>query len=99
MKLLRFLLKIIVLPIALCFWVVKWIGIFLASMASWICHLIALLIFLIALASLIFSVATWAEALPMFGLSFFVFAVTHASEWLVGVIGSVSSILGEFLRS
>lgn len=99
MRLLKFLLKIVVLPIALCFWIAKWIGLFLSSMASWILYLAAFLIFLLALACLIFSVATWAETLPLFCLSFIVFAAVNASEWIVSVIGGVSGRLGEFLRS
>jgi len=99
MNLLKFLLKIIVLPIALCFWIVKWIGLFLTSMASWILYLAAFLIFLLGLVCLIFSVATWAEVIPLFCLSFIVFAAAHASEWIVVAVGGISSRLGEFLRS
>ena len=99
MKLLKFLLKIIVFPIALCFWILKWIGLFLTSMASWILHLVAFLIFLLGLACPIFSVATWAEMIPLFCLSFIVFAAAHASEWIVVAVGGVSAWLGEFLRS
>lgn len=99
MKLLKFLLKIIVLPIALCFWIAKWIGLFLTSMASWILHLAAFLIFLLGLVCLIFGVATWAEVIPLFCLSFIVFAAAHASEWIVVVVGGISSRLGAFLLS
>ena len=99
MKLLKLLLKIIVLPIALCFWIAKWIGLFLTSMASWILHLAAFLIFLLGLAFLIFSVATWAETIPLFCLSFIIFAAAHASEWIVIAVGGISGRLGEFLRS
>ena len=99
MKMLKFLLKIIVLPIALCFWIAKWIGLFLTSMASWIVYLAAFLIFLLGLACLIFGVATWAEVIPLFCLSFIVFAAAHASEWIVDAVGGISSRLGAFLRS
>lgn len=44
-------------------------------------------------------VATWAEVIALFCLSFIVFAAAQASEWIVVAAGGISSRLGEFLYS
>ena len=99
MRLILLPFKLLALPIALCLWLIKWVGIFLTSMSAGIFNIIAVCLFMIALICLAFGEATFAEALPLWILSFCVFVIPHLCIWCLSCVVRLSDRLTDFIRS
>ena len=86
MVILRFLLKILLSPVMLVLLLTEWIGIFLISFGGTILYILSGIVFLVAIASVIFQTAPTAEVLKMLVISFTVFLLPKIGEWCVGKV-------------
>lgn len=99
MIVLKFIVKIIVIPVMLAITLLQWIGIFLIGFSSVIFNLFAGLCFMIAVLSYLMQLCTGMEALQMLTIAFVVFLIPHIGEWIVTRIASINYGLRNFIRS
>ena len=99
MGLIKLFLKFLALPFIAVFTLVQWFGIFLTTFSEVIFHLLAGLIFLIALLSYLLGLCPGTESMQMLAVGFAVFVIPHIVEWLLLRIASIRYVLGEFIRS
>ena len=98
MLLLKLLLKAVLLPVILALTVIEWVGVFLTSFGSSILFILSGIVFLIAIAGLVIAHEPWPEVLKYLGLSCGIFLVSVFADWIVGIIGSLSATLKQFLK-
>ncbi len=99
MFLLRLLLKLILLPVVLAVTLLQWVGIFLTSVSGVIFFILSGLVFLIAVLSWVFQIASGMEVLKMLAIAFAVFIVPHIGEWIVGRVAALNAALRGFIRA
>ncbi|MCR4622571.1 MAG: hypothetical protein K5663_10875 [Clostridiales bacterium] len=99
MRILRFMVKLVLLPVAIIFWAIKWVMTFAVTMSRWIFDLLAGIIFMLGLACILFAVAKWGEIVPLWCASFFIFLIPHIGDWITGVCAGISEGLGDFIRN
>lgn len=99
MGLIKLFLKFLVLPVIAVFTLIQWFSIFLTTFSEVIFHLLAGLIFLIALLSCLLGLCPVTESMQMLSVGFAVFVIPHIVEWLLLRIASIRYVLGEFIRS
>ena len=98
MAVVRFMLKVVLLPVLLIVMLAEWIGIFLTSFASVLFYLFAGLCFLLAVFSYLAGISTGPEALQMLAIGFIAFILPHLAAWVIGGIGALRDALGAFFR-
>ena len=98
MAVMRFMLKVVLLPVLLIVMLAEWIGIFLTSFASVFFYLFAGLCFILAVFSCLVGISTGPEALRMLVIGFIAFLLPHLAAWLIGRIGALKDGLGAFFR-
>ena len=98
MAVMRFVLKVVLLPVLLIVTLAEWIGIFLTSFASVLFYLFAGLSFILAVFSYLAGISTGPEALRMLVIGFIAFILPHLAAWLIGRIGALKDGLGAFFR-
>ena len=91
--------KLVVLPFALCFWAIKYLFLFACSVTDWFFSLAATGLFSLGLVLLAFQTASFKEILPLWIVSFIMFIIPYAGEWIMGVCDHISQQLGSFIRS
>ena len=98
MAVVRFLLKVVLLPVLLIVTLAEWIGIFLTSFASVLFYLFAGLCFILAVFSWLAGISTGPEALRMLVIGFIAFILPHLAAWVIGGIGALKDRLNGFFR-
>ena len=99
MKLIRWIVKIILLPVACVLTLIQWIGIFLNSISGVILGILAFIFALTGIASLAFGLASGPEVLKMLAAGFVIFMIPVIGEWFVGMIITANAELRDFIRS
>ena len=99
MKLIRWIVKIILLPVACALTLIQWIGIFLNSISGVATGILAFLFVLTGTASLIFGLASGPEFLKMMIAAFVIFLIPHIGNWLIERIVLLRCLIGDFIRS
>lgn len=99
MKLLLIPFKLAAIPVALGFWALKWVGIFLTSMAGWIFYALAGFMFNLGLILLAFGQSNWAETLQLWIFAFFIFVNPFVAATITTAFGAASSLLRMFIFS
>lgn len=99
MKLLKFMGKVLALPVMLIVTVIQYIFLFLTGFSSIVFNLFAGLILLVAVLSLAFGIATWPEALRTALTGFLVFMIPVIGEGIATVIVVLLEELSDFIRS
>ena len=98
MAVVRFMLKVVLLPVLFMVKLAEWIGIFLTSFASVLFYLFAGLCFILAVFSYLAGISTGPEALQMLVIGFIAFILPHLAAWVIGGIGALRDALGAFFR-
>ena len=98
MAVVRFMLKVVLLPVLLIVTLAEWIGIFLTSFASVLFYLFAGLSFILAVFSCLAGISTGPEALRMLAIGFISFILPHLAAWVIGGIGALKDRLNGFFR-
>lgn len=99
MFLLKFLLKLIALPVMLAVTLLFWVSCFLLGFSGAILYLFSGLCFLLAVFCYLAGICTGAETVRALAVGFVAFALPHAAGWLLAGIDSINAGLREFLRS
>ena len=99
MKVVRFSLKLLAIPILLMLLAVQWGLTFVVSLSGWIFHLLSGIIFATAILSGLMELCTWQEAGSMLIVSFVLFLLPHlAAVLVIRLIDAVLALRG-FLKS
>lgn len=99
MRLLKFIAKIVILPVLLAVILFQWIGIFLNSISGVAAGILAFLFVLTGTASLLFGLASGSEFLQMMIAAFVIFLLPHIGNWLIERIILLRCLIGDFIRS
>lgn len=99
MKVIRFILKIALLPAMLAVTLIQWIGIFLNNLSGVFMGIISFPIALTGIASLLFGLASGAEAVKMLTSAFVIFLIPHIGNWLIERIIILRCMIGDFIWS
>ena len=99
MFLLKFIVKIILLPVMLVIILAQWIGIFLTGLAGGIMNILAFLFALVAGAAFLLGLASGPEALKMLAVGFVLFILPVIAERVIMGITAIRCNLAEFIRS
>ena len=83
MKVVRFSLKLLAIPILLALLVIQWGLTFVVSLSGWIFHLLSGIIFATAVLSGLMELCTWQEAGSLLIVSFGLFFLPHLAAALV----------------
>ena len=98
MAVVRFMLKVVLLPVLLIVTLAEWIGIFLTGFASVLFYLFAGLCFILAVFCWLAGISTGPEALRMLVIGFVAFILPHLAAWMIGGIGALKDLLNGFFR-
>ena len=98
MAVVRFMLKVVLLPVLLIMTLAEWIGIFLTSFTSVLFYLFAGLCYVLAVFSYLAGISTGPEALQMLVIGFIAFILPHLAAWVIGGIGALKDRLNGFFR-
>lgn len=99
MKLIRWIVKIILLPVACVLTLIMWIGIFLNSISGVVMGVLSFLFVLTGTASLLFGLASGPEFWKMILTAFVIFLIPHIGNWLSERIALLRCLVGDFIRS
>lgn len=99
MRIIRFILKAMVLPVLPLLIMLQWIGIFLNSISGVIFGILSGIIAFITIASFMFGQSTGSEAIRMLAAAFILFVLPYVGDWIIERIIGLRVILGEFIRS
>ena len=75
------------------------VGEFAVSMTGVLLRIAAAILFLIAIACLIFQTATWPESRPLIIVSFIFFSLPTICGWLTDCVAGINHRLWRFVRS
>ena len=78
--------------------ILKLIGEFAVGVSGMLLHLIATILFVIAIVCRIFSVADWGQSGALIAVSFIVFTLPTIGDWLTSFVESVNHRLWRFIR-
>ena len=99
MRVVRFSLKLLAIPILLALLVIQWGLTFVVSLSGWIFHLLSGIIFATAILSGLMELCPWQETGGMLILSFALFLLPHlAAALVIHLVGAVLALRG-FLKS
>ena len=99
MKLIRWIVKIILLPVAGILTLIQWIGIFLNSISGVVMGILSFLFVLTGTASLLFGLASGPEFWKMIITAFVIFLIPHIGDWMIERITLLRYLVGDFIRS
>ena len=99
MKLIRWIVKIILLPVVGILTLAQWIGIFLNSISGVVMGILSFLIVLTGTASLLFGLASGPEFWKMIITAFVIFLIPHIGDWMIERITLLRYLVGDFIRS
>ena len=99
MRVVKFSLKLLAIPILLMLLAVQWALTFVVSLSGWIFHLLSGIIFATAILSGLMELCPWQETGSMLILSFALFLLPHlASALVIRLVDAVLALRG-FLKS
>ena len=99
MIIVKFIIKIALLPVLLLTIIGQWIGAFFTGIASVILGLLSTLAWVVAILSYLMRISSGREALQMMVIAFVAFILPHICSRLTeGIVGLRCSI-GNFMRS
>lgn len=99
MKPVKFVVKLLLLPVLPVIIVIQWAGIFLNSISGVVLGILSFLFFLTGTASLLFGLASGPEALKLMAAAFVIFLIPHIGTWLIERVIQLRCILGDYIRS
>ena len=99
MRVIRFFLKLLAIPILLVLLAIQWGLTFVVSLSGWIFHLLSGIIFATAILSGLMELCPWQEAGSMLIVSFVLFLLPHLAATLVIHLVDVALALRGFLKS
>ena len=99
MKLIRWIVKIILLPVAVVLTMIQWIGIFLNSISGVFMGILSFLIVLTGTASFLFGLASGPEFWKVIIAGFVIFMIPHVGNWLIERIALLRCLVGDYIRS
>ena len=99
MRVVKFGLKLLAIPILLVLLAIQWALTFMVSLSGWIFHLLSGVIFATAILSGLMELCPWQEAGSMMIVSFVLFLLPHLAAILViRLVDAVIALRG-FLKS
>ena len=99
MRVVKFGLKLLAIPILLALLVIQWALTFVVSLSGWIFHLLSGIIFATAILSGLMELCPWQETGGMLIVSFVLFLLPHlAAVLVIRLIDAVLALRG-FLKS
>lgn len=99
MIIVKFIIKIALLPILMLAVLGQWIGLFLNGISSVIFGILSTLIWSLALISFMFGQSTGAETIRMLAAGFVLFVLPYIGDWIIERIVGLRIVLGNFMRS
>ena len=99
MRVIRFFLKIALLPVIAAVTLIQWFFIFLIGFSSVVFNMLAGLFLLTAVLSYLMGISDGKEAVGMIATGFVIFMVPVIGEWFVNLIASANAGLCAFIRS
>ena len=99
MAVLKWMLKLTLLPLLLLLILVRWVGIFLTIFSIILTNLLAGLFFFVALASWVMKLADGGEILKMLVTAFVVFVLPYIAMSIIAKISIFADELRDFLQS
>ena len=99
MRVIRFFLKLALLPVILFVTLIQWFFIFLIGFSSVVFNVLAWLFLLAAVLSCLMGIADGREALEMIATGFVIFMVPVAGTWIVTHITALNMNMRDFIRS
>ena len=99
MRVIKFTLKLLALPLLLILLAIQWGLTFVVSLSGWIFHLLSGIIFATAILSGLMELCTWQEVGSMLIVSFGLFLLPHlAAALVIRLVDAVLALRG-FLKS
>ena len=99
MTVLKWMLKLALLPLLLLLILAQWVGIFLTTFSTILTNLLAGLFFFVALASWVMKLADGGEVLKMLITAFVVFVLPYIAIAAIAKISFFAEELRDFLQS
>ena len=99
MAVLKWMLKLALLPLLLLLILVQWVGIFLTTFSMILTNLLAGLFFFMALSSWVMKLADGGEILKMLVTAFVVFVLPYIAMSIIATISIFADELRDFLQS
>ena len=99
MKPIRWIVKIVLLPMVVVLTLIQWFRIFLNSISGVVMGILSFLIVLTGTASLLFGLASGPEFLKMMIAAFVIFLIPYIGNWLIERIVLLRYLIGDFIRS
>ena len=99
MIIVKFIIKIALLPVLLLTIIGQWIGAFFTGIASVILGLISTLAWVVAILSYLMGISSGREALQMMVIAFVAFIFPQICGWLIEGIVDLRCSIGNFMRS
>ena len=99
MRVIRFFLKIALLPVIVAVTVIQWFFIFLIGFSSVVFNMLAGLFLLTAVLSYLMGISDGKEAVGMVATGFVIFMVPVTGTWIVMHITALNMIMRDFIGS
>ena len=99
MRVIRFFLKIALLPVIIAVTVIQWFFIFLIGFSSVVFNMLAGLFLLTAVLSYLMGISDGKEAMGMIATGFVIFMVPVTGTWIVMHITALNMIMRDFIGS
>ena len=99
MRVIRFFLKIALLPVIVAVTVIQWFFIFLIGFSSVVFNMLAGLFLLTAVLSYLMGISDGKEAVGMIATGFVIFMVPVTGTWIVMHITALNMIMRDFIGS
>ena len=99
MRVIRFFLKIALLPVIVAVTVIQWFFIFLIGFSSVVFNMLAGLFLLTAVLSYLMGISDGKEAVGMVATGFVIFMVPVTGTWIVMHITALNIIMRDFIGS
>ena len=99
MRVIRFFLKLALLPVIVAVTVIQWFFIFLIGFSSVVFNMLAGLFLLTAVLSYLMGISDGKEAVGMIATGFVIFMVPVTGTWIVMHITALNMIMREFIGS
>lgn len=99
MRVIRFFLKLALLPVIIAVTVIQWFFIFLIGFSSVVFNMLAGLFLLTAVLSYLMGISDGKEAVGMIATGFVIFMVPVTGTWIVMHITALNMIMRDFIGS
>lgn len=99
MIVLKWILKMAILPVVIIMTVIQWFGTFIIGFSSIVFNVLAGLFLLVAVLSYLMGLSAGTEAVKMIAAGFVVFMIPIAGEWIVTAITALNMGMRNFIRS